>query len=66
MDLRSNELDSLADHLGHNIAVHREYYRLPSSTIEISKVGKLLMAAERGLDKFAGKTLDDIELSDFE
>lgn len=26
MNLQSNELDQLADFLGHNIAVHRQYY----------------------------------------
>ena len=66
MDLKENELDSLADHMGHNIAVHRQYYRLPSTTVEVAKVGKLLMAAEQGLDKYAGRTLDEVELSDLE
>lgn len=52
--------------MGHNIAVHREYYRLPSNTIEVAKVGKLLLAMERGIDKYKGCKLDDITLSDIE
>ena len=66
MDLKENELDWLADHMGHDKAVHRQYYRLPSNTVEVAKIGKLLIAAEKGLDKYGGKGLDDIELSDME
>ncbi|KAL1246784.1 hypothetical protein QQF64_034846 [Cirrhinus molitorella] len=33
INLKDNELDQLADFLGHDIRVHREYYRLPPSTI---------------------------------
>ena len=66
MGLKSNELDWLARHLGHDIAVHREFYRLPSHAAEVAKVGKLLMAAEKGLREQSGKTLDDVELSDIE
>ena len=34
LDLQENELDWLARHLGHDISVHREYYRLHESTID--------------------------------
>jgi hypothetical protein len=62
--LRSNELDLLASFLGHNIQVHREFYRLPEQTLHVAKVSKLLMAMERG-DTVAllGKTLDDIDVN---
>ncbi|CAM4558620.1 unnamed protein product [Leuciscus chuanchicus] len=48
MNLKDNELDQLADFLGHDIRVHREYYRLPQSTIQLAKISKLLMAMEKG------------------
>ena len=52
--------------MGRTSSVHQEYYRLPSSTIEVAKIGKLLLAMEKGINKYAGKKLEDIELSDIE
>ncbi len=37
LSLKDNELDQLANFLGHDIRVHRDYYRLPDATIEIAK-----------------------------
>ncbi len=48
MNLKDNELDQLADFLGHDIRVHREYFRLPQSTIQLATISKLLMAMEKG------------------
>ncbi|XP_060081304.1 uncharacterized protein LOC132560656 [Ylistrum balloti] len=63
VNLRDNELDILAQFLGHDVKVHRNFYRLPEDTIQIAKVGKLLMAANKGtLGKFSGKSLDDISI----
>lgn len=67
MDLKENELEWLSTHMGHNLNVHREYYRLPENTLQTAKVGKLLLAIESGIQKYKGKSLDDItELSDIE
>lgn len=66
MDLRENEIEWLCTHMGHNISVHREYYRLPKSTLEVAKIGKILMALEQGSDTYKGKTLEEISLSDSE
>lgn len=61
MNLKDNELDQLADFLGHDIRVHREYYRLLQSTIQLAKISKLLMAMEKGSVKdIQGKSLDEI------
>ncbi|KAL0153989.1 hypothetical protein M9458_050746, partial [Cirrhinus mrigala] len=61
MNLKENELDQLADFLGHDIRVHREYYRLPQSTIQLAKISKLLIAMEKGSVKnIQGKSLDEI------
>ena len=53
VDLNSSELDWLARHLGHDISVHRDYYRLHEHTIELSKVSRLLTKAmqQNGLAK---------------
>ncbi|XP_076128614.1 uncharacterized protein LOC143117439 isoform X1 [Alosa pseudoharengus] len=56
-------MDQLADFLGHNIAVHRKFYRLPEGTLQLAKVSKVLMAMERGcLMDYKGKNLDEIEI----
>ena len=33
----------LCNHLGHTLKVHERYYRLQDSTIELSKVAKILV-----------------------
>ncbi|XP_057707363.1 uncharacterized protein LOC130926131 isoform X2 [Corythoichthys intestinalis] len=64
LNLKENEMDQLATFLGHDIRVHREFYRLPDSTLQLAKVSKLLMAMEKGqLSDFQGKGLDDIEIN---
>lgn len=64
INLTENETDWLARHLGHDIRVHRDFYRLHESAVELTKVSRLLMAVDSGqVNKFAGKKLDEIELS---
>lgn len=36
LNLKDNELDVLAGFLGHDIRVHREFYRLPQDTVQVS------------------------------
>ena len=63
LNLKNNELDQLANFLGHDIRVHRDFYRLPEATIEMAKISKLLLAMEKGtLTKFQRKSLDEIEI----
>jgi hypothetical protein len=64
MKLKRNELDILASFLGHDILVHRSYYPLPQDSLEMAKVSKILLAMENGnIEKFKGKSLDEICLS---
>ncbi|KAI3364057.1 hypothetical protein L3Q82_010889 [Scortum barcoo] len=63
LNLKNNELDQLANFLGHDIRVHRDFYRLPEATIEVAKISKLLLAVEKGtLGDFQRKSLDEIEI----
>ena len=62
-DLSENDLRWLADHLGHDLSVHREYYRLKESTVELSKVSRLLLAIDEGnAAKFSGRKLSEITI----
>ncbi|XP_073672227.1 uncharacterized protein [Paramisgurnus dabryanus] len=62
MNLKDNELDQVAKFMGHDIRVHREYYRLTENTIQLAKMSKLLMAIECGTAVYKGKSLDEIDL----
>ena len=63
VEMDDNELGWLARHLGHDINVHREFYRLQESTLEMAVVGNLLLAIDEGrAHKFKGMNLRDITL----
>lgn len=65
LNLTDTNLDLLAKFMGHDIRIHREYYRLPQSTLEIAKVAKILHAINEGkLSKIAGKDFDQIEVDE--
>lgn len=61
--LKDNEMDDLADFLGHDFRVHRQYYRLPKGTLQLAKTSKALRALERGqLSEYKGRNLDEINI----
>lgn len=65
LNLQDNELDILANFMGHDVRVHREYYRLPEDTLQLAKVSKLLIAMGRGEGaKLKGMSLNDIDVND--
>ena len=67
LDLGQGEMEWLARHMGHELNIHKDFYRLHDSTIEIAKVSRLLMAIDSGrASKFVGKQLDEIKLDDFQ
>ncbi|XP_054873571.1 zinc finger MYM-type protein 4-like isoform X3 [Amphiprion ocellaris] len=62
LNLKDNEMDTLANFLGHDMR-DREYYRCPEGTVELAKVSKMLIASEQGrLSDFTGMSLDEIEI----
>ena len=64
VDMNESEMGWLANHLGHDIHVHKEFYRLPQSTLEMAVVGNLLMAVDEGrAHHFKGKNPRDIKLA---
>jgi hypothetical protein len=64
MNLKENDLDILANFMGHDIRVHREFYRLPEHILQTAKISKLFLAADNSqLQSFSGKSLDDIEVA---
>ncbi|XP_070174219.1 uncharacterized protein [Littorina saxatilis] len=65
LNLKDNELDMLAQYMGHDVRIHREHYRLPSQILQVTKVSKVLLALEKGnLTRYSN--LDDIDVADEE
>ena len=58
LNLEEHELEMLATFLGHDIKVHRNFYRLPDDTLQLAKCGKLLAMMDKGkASENAGKSL---------
>ncbi|KAJ8915394.1 hypothetical protein NQ315_008281 [Exocentrus adspersus] len=64
-NLNETEYDWLARHLGHDIRVHREFYRLHESAVELTKISRLLLAVDqRQVNTNKGKSIGDISIGD--
>ena len=62
-NLSDVELEELARHMGHELRVHRQFYRLQEDVIEMAKISKLLLVVEMGkAHSFSGMSIDDIRL----
>jgi len=44
LNLKKNELDQLAQFMGHDIRIYREYYRLPNDVVQAAQVVKVLLS----------------------
>ncbi|XP_072027751.1 uncharacterized protein [Amphiura filiformis] len=67
LDLTKGEQEWLSNHLGHELEIHKEVYRLQEATIEAGKVSKLLLAVEQGnIKNFKGKNLNEIDEDDIQ
>ena len=65
MNLNNNDIELLSNHLGHSLNVHHKYYRLHESTLETTKVVKLLSLVNSGnISKYKNKEMEDIQLED--
>ncbi|XP_070576783.1 uncharacterized protein [Ptychodera flava] len=62
-NLTEHEMDIIAGFIGHDIRIHK----LPNHTLQVAKLGRILMAFEEGnITQFKGKTLDEIEVDSYE
>lgn len=63
LNMTDTDMDQLANFLGHDIRIHREFYRLPYKTRQLTKISKVLLALEsRRLAEFHGNNLDEITI----
>ena len=64
LSLSENSQDTLANFMGHDIHIHRQFYRLPDNLLEAAKVSKVLHAMNQGdIAKWRGKDFDDIKIN---
>jgi len=62
LGLREEHQDMLAKFMGHDIRVHREFYRLPENILEVAKVSKVLHLINSGsISAYKGQDFDQIE-----
>ena len=66
MVISENDQDMLAAFLGHDIRVHREYYRLPSEILQKSKVASILMQINGDEQSTVNEDSDDEHTEDAE
>jgi len=61
LNQKNHELDQVtqvAQFLGHDVRMHREYYRLPNDIVQTAQVAKILLAMENGtIGDYRGKNL---------
>lgn len=62
LNLNDTSQDLLAAFEGHDIRIHREFYRLPEETMQVAKVSRLLHCLNNGtIGKYSGCNFDEIE-----
>lgn len=65
LKMERNDLEQLANFLGHTEKTHSEFYRLPDNIYQTAKVSKiLLLSKSRSIEKYKGKSLKDIEVDE--
>lgn len=49
--MNASEISWVADHMGHDVNIHSQHYRMQPELVEKTKVAKVLLAMERGVTK---------------
>lgn len=64
LDLKPHQVEWVTNHLGHSLDVHKLHYRMTSGNLERMQVAKLLLLQDTAqVNRFANKTLNDIDLT---
>ncbi|CAH0560528.1 unnamed protein product [Brassicogethes aeneus] len=63
LNLNEIEMEQVASFMGHTKKTHEEFYRLPQELFQTSKIAKLLLMMERGVNKDdQGKSLEQLDI----
>ena len=61
--MKENNVQDVARHMGHKLAVDGKFYRLQDDVIELAIISKLLLAVENGhAHHFKEMSIDDLNL----
>ena len=60
LDMNKADLTWVSNHLRHSVHVHKQWYRQEESTVELTKVAKVLIAKDDGVTFFLNKRMADI------
>lgn len=62
--MKPGELEWLSNHMGHEVNIHKQSYRLHTTAVEIAKVGRMLMSIDSGVSKnFHGRKISQLNIS---
>ena len=64
-DISDTDQDMLAQFMGHNIRIHRQFYRKPLDVMQKARVCKVLMAVNEG-KTIEVKPLDEVDFAEFD
>lgn len=65
LNLKENAMDLLATFQGHDIRIHRQFYRLPDNALQVAKVSKHMHAINNGtIANHKGCDFDDITINE--
>jgi hypothetical protein len=65
LNLSETDQDQLATFMGHDLVVHRKFYRLTENVLQAAKVSKVLHLLNTGkLQDFKGKNYDEITFTE--
>ncbi|GLV33623.1 hypothetical protein CBL_20308, partial [Carabus blaptoides fortunei] len=63
LNLNDNEIQQLADFMGHEVSIHRAHYRQPELTLQVTRLAKFFMAVDdTNMEQFKGKTLEELQV----
>ena len=62
LNLGKDGLKLLSKLMSHTERVHNQFYELPEDTLLLTKASKVLFAIDKGIHKYKGKSLDEIEI----
>ncbi|GLV39525.1 hypothetical protein CBL_20430, partial [Carabus blaptoides fortunei] len=63
LNLNDNEIQQLADFMGHEVSIHRAHYRTPELTLQVTRLAKFFMAVgDVNVEKYRGKSLEELRM----
>ena len=65
LNITPSEQDQLATFMGHDLNIHKKYYRHPIDVVQRAKVAKILIAVNRGMNVYEDKVdLEDLNIDE--